>query len=53
MPNMSTSTQKLENDKSVEVLMEYFYGLNEMLNIIEKEDVKYFSQQAFYDVVGG
>lgn len=53
MPIISTSTQKLEDDKSVEVMLEYLYGLNELLNIIRKEDVRFFSQQAFYDVVGG
>lgn len=45
--------QKLEDDKSVEVMLEYFYGFNELLSIIQKEDLKFFSQQAFYDVVGG
>lgn len=53
MPNTSTSMQKLEDDKSVEVMLEYFYGLNELLNLIEKDDLKFFSQQAFYDVFGG
>lgn len=53
MPITSTSSQKLESDKSVAVMLEYLYGLNELLRVIRKEELKFFSQQAFYDVVGG
>lgn len=53
IPSVSTVTLRLEDDKSVENMLEYFYGFNQLLNMIEKEDLKFFSQQAFYDVVGG
>ncbi|KAJ6639168.1 hypothetical protein Bhyg_11908 [Pseudolycoriella hygida] len=53
LPNISTSLKKLENDKSVEIMLKYFYGLEELLNIIQREEVKFFSQQAFYDAFGG
>ncbi|XP_037027061.1 uncharacterized protein LOC119067885 [Bradysia coprophila] len=53
IPNVSTLELHLEDDKSVEDMLEYFYGFNQLLNIIEKEDLKFFSQLAFYDVVGG
>lgn len=53
MPNFTISSSDLENDKSVEQMLEYLYGTSELLNAVSGDDVQYITQAAYYDVVGG
>ena len=50
---VGSSTNKLENDVSVKVMLEYFHKSKQMINNIIEDNVKLASQEAFYDAIGG
>lgn len=43
----------LETDKSIEVIMEYFYSINEIIQKIATGENRLLTLKSFYDVVGG
>lgn len=53
MPNTSVKNFHLETDRSVEIMMEYFYGINEVINQLTTTQTQYLSQKALNDVIGG
>lgn len=52
MPNFTISSD-LENDRSVEQMLEYLYGTEGLMNSVSSDNVQYITQAAYYDVVGG
>lgn len=44
---------KLENDKSVEAMLEYFYGTQEIVRAFSSAQPQFLSLQALSDLVGG
>lgn len=53
MPNFTISSSNLENDRSVEDMLEYLYGANGLINAVSGDNIQYITQAAYYDVVGG
>lgn len=52
MPQFN-STFVLETDQSVQTTLEYFYGINEIIDKFDRTDEKLLSQQALSDLIGG
>lgn len=44
---------KLENDKSVEAMLEYFYGTQEIVRTFSSAQPQFLSLRALSDLVGG
>lgn len=48
------SSYELENDKSVEQMLEYFQEVGRLVNTTHTGDnIQYITQAAYYDTIGG
>lgn len=53
IPNFTISLNDLENDRSVEQMLDYLQEISGLINAVSGDNVQYITQAAYYDVVGG
>lgn len=53
IPNFTTPMNDLENDRSVEQMLDYLQEISGLMNAVSGDNVQYITQAAYYDVVGG